>query len=375
MFKQKISLLILMFVLFMSATVGSDAEMITTRIKDIARINGLRNNQMIGYGLIVGLDGSGDSGAIAAAKSISNFLDSFGIKVDPKNMKGKNVAAVSVTAILPPFAKKGDSLDIVVSSIGDAKSLQGGMLLLTPLKAPNGKIYAVAQGAISLGGFNESSAGTEVRKNHPTIGQIPGGAILEKDITSTFLSDNNTFELVLRQSDFTTATGIAEQINLYFNDNLAAVKDPSTIEVFVPEDFRDYVMLYVARIEQLPVVPDVQAKIVINERTGTILMGGPIKILPVAVAQGNLSVSIQQNKEVIQPAVLSRGETKVVTNPTIKVTEEKLARGKLVEIRPGNSISDVIKVLNLIGASPRDMISILQAMKNAGALQAELVIM
>ncbi|HCT85052.1 MAG: flagellar biosynthesis protein FlgA [Candidatus Margulisiibacteriota bacterium] len=364
-----------MFVLFMSATVGSDAEMITTRIKDIARINGLRNNQMIGYGLIVGLDGSGDSGAIAAAKSISNFLDSFGIKVDPKNMKGKNVAAVSVTAILPPFAKKGDSLDIVVSSIGDAKSLQGGMLLLTPLKAPNGKIYAVAQGAISLGGFNESSAGTEVRKNHPTIGQIPGGAILEKDITSTFLSDNNTFELVLRQSDFTTATGIAEQINLYFNDNLAAVKDPSTIEVFVPEDFRDYVMLYVARIEQLPVVPDVQAKIVINERTGTILMGGPIKILPVAVAQGNLSVSIQQNKEVIQPAVLSRGETKVVTNPTIKVTEEKLARGKLVEIRPGNSISDVIKVLNLIGASPRDMISILQAMKNAGALQAELVIM
>ncbi|HAR61954.1 MAG TPA: flagellar biosynthesis protein FlgA [Candidatus Margulisbacteria bacterium] len=375
MFKQKISLLILMLVLFMSATVGSDAEMITTRIKDIARINGLRNNQMIGYGLIVGLDGSGDSGAIAAAKSISNFLDSFGIKVDPKNMKGKNVAAVSVTAILPPFAKKGDSLDIVVSSIGDAKSLQGGMLLLTPLKAPNGKIYAVAQGAISLGGFNESSAGTEVRKNHPTIGQIPGGAILEKDITSTFLSDNNTFELVLRQSDFTTATGIAEQINLYFNDNLAAVKDPSTIEVFVPEDFRDYVMLYVARIEQLPVVPDVQAKIVINERTGTILMGGPIKILPVAVAQGNLSVSIQQNKEVIQPAVLSRGETKVVTNPTIKVTEEKLARGKLVEIRPGNSISDVIKVLNLIGASPRDMISILQAMKNAGALQAELVIM
>lgn len=362
--------------LFIFCLVGLQvqSETITSRIKDIARVNGMRNNQLIGYGIVVGLAGTGDGGTLAA-KSISNFLDSNGIKIDPSALKGKNVAAVCVTATLPPFAKKGDQVDISVSSFGDAKSLQGGMLLLTPLKAANGKIYAVAQGAISLGGYSEGSGGTETRKNHATIGQIPGGAILEKDVSSTFLSDNNTFELVLRQADFSTATGIAEQINTYFSDNLATVKDPSTIEVYVPEDFRDYLMLYMARIEQLPVVPDQQAKIVINERTGTILMNGPIKILPVAVAQGNLSVTIKANNEVVQPGAFSGGTTQTKTNPEVKVEEQNMAHGKLVELKPGNSVSDVIKVLNLIGASPRDMISILQAMRNAGALQADLVIM
>lgn len=348
----------------------ANAEL-STRIKDITRINGIRENQLIGYGIVVGLEGSGDSSSKVAVKSIQNFLNSFGVKIDSSKLKGKNIAAVGITAKIPPFAKQGDNIDITVSSIGDAKSLQGGMLLLTPLKGADDQVYAVAQGPISIGGFNTQSGETEIRKNHSTIGRIPNGATVEKDMKPSFLTQKNTVSFVLKQPDFATATTIAKQINKYFSEEFASVTDPSTIEVYVPEEFREYLSTYIASIQKLEVIPDSIAKVVINERTGTILMGGPIKIMPVAVAHGNLTISIKTTESVSQPGAFSSGSTAITKQTNINVQEGK---GRLVPLKQAGSLNDVVRILNTIGASPRDMITILQSMKNAGALKAELEI-
>lgn len=362
--------LIAIITLIISVSNFSFAEL-STRIKDITRINGIRENQLIGYGIVVGLEGTGDSSSKVAVKSIQNFLNSFGVKIDSSKLKGKNIAAVGVTAKIPPFAKQGDTIDITVSSIGDAKSLQGGMLLLTPLKGADDNVYAVAQGPISIGGFNTQSGENEVRKNHSTIGRIPGGATIEKDMKTNYLTLANTVSFVLSQPDFATATSIAKQINQYFSEEFATVTDPSTIEVYVPEEFREYLSTYIASIQKLEIVPDTTAKVVINERTGTILMGGPIKIMPVAVAHGNLNISIKQTKTVSQPGSFSTGTTAITKQTNINVNE---GTGRLIPLKQANSLNDVVKILNTIGASPRDMITILQSMKNAGALKADLEI-
>lgn len=343
---------------------------VSTRIKDIAKVQGIRANQLVGYGLVVGLAGTGDSTkSIQTMQSVANMLKSFGVTVTAAQLQSKNVAAVMVTAQLPPFFKQGDTIDITVSSMGDAKSIQGGTLLQTPLKAGNGQVYAVAQGPVSTGGFLASRGGSSQQKNFPTVGTTPNGAIVERDVP-TQLSSNGSISLALAEPDFTTANRITEVINNRFG-GIAIARDPGTIEVIVPSEYRDDLVNFVAAVEELPVVPDNAAKIVINERTGTVVMGGNVTIDEVAVAQGGLSIKITKSYDVSQPPPFSGGATVVTPSTNVNVKEDE---AHLVTLPATANVSDVVNALNAIGATPRDIISILQAMKAAGALHADLQI-
>lgn len=341
-----------------------------TRIKDIAAFDGVRDNQLVGYGLIVGLNGSGDSDQTKfPVQSLVNVLERMGVTINRNDVKVKNVAAVMVTATLPPFAKQGTKLDVTVSSLGDAKTIAGGTLVMTPLKGADNQVYAVAQGSVLTNSFAFGGQGATATKNHPTAGRIAGGALVERELPNV-LAGRTALRLNLAQADFTTASRVAAAINKQFNGS-AATGDGGSITVHIPSDFGNRPVDFIAQIENLEVIQDVPARVVVNERTGTIVMGEAVKIAAVAVSHGNLALTIKETPKVSQPAPLSQGETTVVPRTEVKVREEQK---RLSVLPPGNTIGDVVRGLNLLGVTPRDLISILQAIKAAGALQAELVI-
>lgn len=343
------------------------------RIKDIANIKGVRHNQLVGYGLIVGLNGTGDDDDLRyTIRSMAAMLEKMGVTVRAEDIESENVAAVMVTAELPPFARVGTQIDVIVSSIGDAENLQGGTLLFTPLKAADGQVYAIAQGPVSTGGFQAAgNAGGGVQKNFPTVGRVPGGAIIEKEISINF-NQKKILTFVLHQPDFTTASRMARAINAAVNDQIARTQDAGTIEVQVPQKYSGNVVELATLIENLGVTPDSISKVVINERTGTVIMGKNVRISTVAIAHGNLSIQIKERKDVSQPLPLSRGGQTVVVPDSDVLVEEGSKPLFLVE--SGVSIGEVVRALNALGVSPRDLISIFQALKAAGALQAELEI-
>jgi len=366
-YQWKTIITVFLFVLLIFLCGTSEA----VRVKDIADVKGVRNNQLIGYGLVIGLNGTGDGNNTRfTTQTLTGLLGRMGITVDPDKVKVENVAAVMVTAKLPPFSKMGSRIDVVVSSMGDAESLQGGTLLLTPLKAPNGQIYAVAQGPISIGGFSAKGQAASVQKNHPTVGQIPGGALVEKEVPLD-LTNKKILSINLRNPDFTTAMRLVDVINDNVREDVAKAIDGATVEVKIPQKYQGRVVEYLASLEKLDVVPDAVAKVILDERTGTVVMGSNVRISTVAISHGNLTIQIKEEKEVSQPAPYSTGKTVEVPKTEITVTEEQ---SRLIVIPSTTSIGDVAKGLNAVGVTPRDLIAILQAIKAAGALQAELEI-
>ncbi len=342
------------------------------RIKDMASIKGVRSNQLVGYGLVVGLNGTGDkSSTTFTTQGLANMLTRMGVKVSPGQIKVKNVAAVMVTAELPPYARLGNRLDVTLSSLGDATSLAGGTLILTPLKGVDGRIYAVAQGPVSVGGFAAGGAAASVSKNHPTVGRIPGGAVVERELPLKFGSLNK-LTINLHTPDFTTAYRLARKVNQALPALKAHALDPSTVAITLPRGKGQDPVALMAKLENLEITPDVSAKIIVDERTGTVVMGEAVRISTVAVASGSLSISITEGAKVSQALPFAQGGRTVVTPQTqVQVAEQKKA---LRMLKKGVSIGQVVKALNALGATPRDLITILQAIKAAGALQAELEI-
>ncbi len=342
------------------------------RIKDLASFEGVRDNQLIGYGLVVGLNGTGDSDQTRfQIQSVVNMLERMGVTTSVNDIKIKNVAAVMVTATLPPFAKQGNRLDVLVSSMGDAKSIAGGTLLMAPLKGADNQVYAVAQGSILTNSFAFGGQGASAQKNHPTAGRVPNGALVERELPNT-LTGKSVLNMNLNVADFTTASRIVTAVNDKFKSAVAASSDPGSVTLTLPEEYANRAVEFVAALERLEVRPDLQAKVVLNERTGTIVMGENVRISTVAVTHGSLSLVIKETPQVSQPAPFSKtGETKVVPRTDLKVEEENR---RLLVLQEGASIGDVVRALNLLGVTPRDLISILQAVKAAGALQAELSI-
>ena len=369
--KKLFTLLLTSVLLIGVITSTAFAESAVTRIKDIAKIQGVRSNQLMGYGLVVGLNGTGDSSSksIETIQSIANMLKSYGVVVSQSTLKSDNTAAVMVTATLPPFVREGDTIDVTVSSIGDADSIQGGTLLQTPLRAGNGTVYAVAQGAVSTGGFMAGRGSNTATKNFPTVGTTPNGAIVERTVEDEIGSDGK-ISLSLAQPDFTTASRIASAVNSQYG-GVAKAANPGRIDINVPAYYRNNVVSFVASIEDLPIMPDNSAKIVVNERTGTIVMGGDVSVDEIAITQGGLSIKIKKNTDVSQPGPFSYGTTITTSNANVKVKEEQ---GNTIVLPATANISDIVGALNAVGATPRDTISILQAMKAAGALHAELQI-
>ena len=340
------------------------------RIKDIAAIDGVRDNQLVGYGLIVGLNGSGDSDqAKFPIQSLVSMLERMGVTVNRNEVKVKNVAAVLVTATLPPFAKQGTKLDVLVSSLGDAKTIAGGTLIMTPLKGADNQVYAVAQGSILTNSFAFGGQGASAVKNHPTSGRIPAGALVERELPNV-LAGKSALRLNLAQSDFTTASRIVQAINKKFN-GVASSNDGGSVEIQVPGSYASRPVEFIAQLENLEVTQDQPARVVVNERTGTIVMGDKVKVGSVAVSHGNLTLMVKEAPKVSQPKPLANGETKEVARTEVKAQEEQKRLSLLPE---GNTIGEVVRGLNLLGVTPRDLISILQSIKAAGALEAELVI-
>ncbi len=363
---------LLLFFLFSSSLLSSNCYGV--KIGNISSVEGVRDNQLIGYGLVVGLDGTGDgTNSKFTIFSMVNILKRMGIilpQADIRSLQPKNIAAVMITAIVPPFARNGQKIDVTVSSIGDAKSLQGGVLLQTALKAANGKIYAAAQGAISIGGFNFGGGGGSTQKNHPTVGRIPSGAIVENSVNSSMLDNNKKLHLLLDKPDFTTASNVSNAINGSFGSHIAKAANPEEINVSLPDAYSNNPVAFISRIENIDVKGHMIARVVLDERTGTVVIGGDVRIMPVAVSQGSLTVTITNKTEVSQPLPFSKGKTAKVPKKTIKVTEKK---SHFVEL--GNStVADLVKALNAMGATPRDMMAIFQAISASGALEAKLTI-
>ncbi|MBW2681359.1 MAG: flagellar basal body P-ring protein FlgI [Deltaproteobacteria bacterium] len=381
--------IILLFLLVLSFNLP--AAGMAARIKDISSIKGIRPNQLFGYGLVIGLFGSGDKGGSSfTQKGLANMLEHMGINVNPEDIKAKNVAAVIVSATYPPFARIGKKIDVTLSSIGDAKSLLGGTLLLTPLKGVDSKVYALAQGPVVIGGYAVGgAAGGGVGKNHTTVGRISGGATIEREIPLSIM-DKKEMTIILNNPDFNTAARAAQAINSQIGEGIARAIDPGTLSLNIPEKFQDKVVKLIAQIGDLEVVPDCVAKVIVNEKTGTVVVGENVRIQKVAVAHGNLSIQIKETKQVSQPLpfappgrgtgatqmeggtiVAPGGSTVVTPDSDVGVTEED---NRLVLIPEGRTIGELVKALNAIGVTPRDLITILQAIKAAGALQGDLQI-
>lgn len=354
-----------------SAAVWWPATAHAARLKEVASVQGVRANQLIGYGLVVGLDGTGEQNAVTA-QSLSALLQSLGVTLPPGIVpQGRNSAAVMVTAELPPFARPGVRLDITVSSIGDARSLQGGTLLATPLRGVDGQVLALAQGPLTLGGFGGGTQGNSVQVNHLTAGRVPGGAMVQSAPRGTVPAGDELL-LALHTPDFSTAHKLARVLDGALGAGVARALDPATVQIRVPEGFRGQVPELMARIEPLAVETDDPARVVINERTGTVVIGANVKLSAAAVAHGTLSVRISTRFDVSQPAPLSpRGETVVVPQEQVDVRE---GDARLVALAEGTDLDAVVRALNALGATPRDVIAIVQALKVAGALRAELVI-
>ncbi|HME11105.1 MAG TPA: flagellar basal body P-ring protein FlgI [Bryobacteraceae bacterium] len=353
-------------ILACSFAIADGAESLT-RLKDLVSLEGVRDNQLLGYGLVVGLKGTGDSRqTVFSAQSLTNLLQRMGVSVSPSAIQVRNTAAVLVTSDLHPFAQPGTRIDVTVSAIGDATNLQGGVLVITALKGPDGEVYAAAQGSVITGGFSAAQTGSSKTVNHPTAGRIPNGAIVERAPPS--ISPTSHVRLQLRLADFTTAARVAGVINRKFGDGKARAENSGTVVVEAPQEFASRPVEFLSVIENLTVETDRPAKIVVNERTGTIVMGKEVRIAPVAILHGPLTVEIRTIPEVSQPAPLSGGQTKVVPQTTISAKEEKV---KSVVLQPGASVEELVRALSAIGSTARDIIAILQSLKAAGAIEAE----
>jgi flagellar P-ring protein precursor FlgI len=357
------SLLLLGLVLPLSAS----------RIKDITVVEGGRDNQLVGYGLVVGLAGDGDSNLSYTVQSVANALLRFGIEVPPETVQADNVAAVMVTADIGPFAKPGTRLDVTVSSVGDANALQGGILLQTPLLGADNEVYAVAQGAIAIGGFlggGGGLGGASVQQNHPTVGTISGGAIVERAIRSELI-ERNALNLILLNPDFASAARMTEAVNRFFPESSLAL-DSATVNVRVPPAYHGQEVSFIAAVGMIEVMPDVTAKVIINERTGTIVATSNVRISEVAVSHGSLTITIANNLTISQPNPFAEeGATVVAPSTDVEVTE---VSGGFQMVEDFPSLERVTSALNALGVSTREMMAILQAMRKAGALQAELIL-
>ena len=345
----------------------------TSRIKDLANIEGVRQNQLIGYGLVVGLNGTGDTlnNIPFTKQSLQAMLERMGVNIRGATIRTGNVAAVMVTGNLPAFATQGTRMDITVSAMGDAKSLQGGTLLVTPLLGADGNVYAVGQGSLAIGGFSAEGQAASVTKGVPTNGRIANGALVEREIEFQ-LNRLPNVRLALRNGDFTTAKRIAAAVNDYLGNKVAEPVDPSTVQLSIPAEFKGNVVALLTEIEQLQVEPDAGAKIVIDERSGIIVMGRDVRVNTVAVAQGNLTVTVSESPQVSQPNAFANGRTVVTPNTNVAVREDGK---KLALVKDGVSLQQLVDGLNGLGIGPRDMISILQAIKAAGAIQADIEVM
>ncbi len=348
------------------------------RIKDIANLNGVRANQLIGYGLVTGLNGTGDDmkKSLFTLQAVYNMMVRNGITVNPadiNNIKIKNVAAVMVISSLPPFARSGSTLDVQVSSIGDAKSLAGGTLIMTPLKGADGQIYAVAQGPLSIGAFSFGGKAAKVQQNHPTVGRIANGAVIEKNV-EVAIGSEGTLTYQLTNADFTTATHMSKTINTAFGQNTAFPTDSGTIVITIPKIFQDRIVEFVANIEGMQVDADSVARVVVNERTGTIVMGKDVRLSTVAVSHGNLSLIVKESTDVFQPNPLADGDTVAAPRTDIGVVEED-GQLTVLNMPKGVSIGEIANALNAIGATPRDLIAIFQAIKASGSMYGELIVL
>ena len=347
------------------------------RIKDIANVEGVRGNQLTGYGVVVGLNGTGDGQqSIFTVQSILSMLRRRGVtvSVDPRQVKVDNAAAVVVTATLPPFSRSGNRIDVQLSSIGDAESLRGGTLVMTPLFGGDQQVYAVAQGGVSLGGgFSASAPGASSTSGHPTVGVITGGAVVEREVPVNLGSDG-AVRLSLHEADFTTATRMARVVNDFLGNSAASTLDSGTVQVQLePQASQEQIVALLAGIETLDVTPDRRARVIVNERTGTVVMGEDVRIASVGIAHGSLQVTVKVDLGVSQPAPFSQGKTVVVPDSTVQVQEGDVERLNL--FKGGVSLGELVGGLNALGITPQDLIAVLQAIKSAGALDADLEIM
>ncbi len=347
------------------------------RFKDLGQIEGFRANQLFGYGLVVGVNGTGDKqNTEFTVQTLANLLQDYNIRVSPADVRVKNVASVMVTAEVPAFMQPGTRLDAQVASIGDASSLSGGLLLMTPLKGPDGKVYAVAQGPVSLGGgYTATAIGAKISKDHQTAGRITAGVLLERAIPSSVISQNGQVRINLSKPDFTTARRMAEALNRSTLNAAAQVLSPGVVTVDIPEGYRGNPMSFISALELLEMAPDSPARIVVNERTGTVIIDKNVRIAPVAVAHAGLHITIKTEQIVSQPNPFGTGQTVVVPDTTLTVKEPE--RHQLIEIPGGKgiSLSEIVQALNSLGVTPRDLIAVFEALREAGALQAELVVM
>lgn len=340
------------------------------RLKDIVRVQGVTNNQLIGYGLVTGLAQTGDSQtAIFSSQTLQNVLQTFGLSTTTSNVRTRNVAAVMVTATLPPFAHSGDTIDVTVSSIGDSTSLQGGTLILTELRGANNLVYATAQGPISVGGFLYGNGNNVLAQNHVAAGRVPQGGVIARDMITSLQQDPQGFSYVLTTPDYETAAHTAGALNAKFGPGTARALDGETVRVNFPAKYVGDTVGFLADAGELRVDASPQAKVVINERTGTIVMGGDIALAPVAIAHGNLSITISTQNQVVQPGPFTNAQSQVQTNTQISATE---SGHKLIYITGAATLVQVVRALNTIGVSPRDLISIIQALRESGALQADI---
>lgn len=359
-----------LFALVMLVSLGAAAA--PSRLKELVEVQGSRDNALIGYGLVVGLSNSGDTEQVLfTMQSVAGMLGRLGVRVDPREIHSRNVAAVMVTAKLPTFSRTGGTIDVTVSAMGNARSLQGGTLLMTPLTAADGQVYAVAQGPVQIGGYDVSASASSIRKNTPTSGTIPSGASVEKTVTPTLTS--GSLVLRLKKADFTNAARIAQAIDAALGAPSAKALDSAAVEVKLPDADKDQPVLFLSKLEALTIEVDQRAKVVVSERTGTIVMGENVKLRPAAVTHGGLRIAINTQFAVSQPpAFVTSGQTVVTPMQQAQATE---AQKSAVSMPAASSVDELVKALNAIGASPRDLIAILQALKAVGSLDAELEVM
>ncbi len=364
-----IFLRVLLGLLLTAVTLPARAD----RLRDMCDVVGARDNQLVGYGVVTGLNGTGDDlTAPFATQSLRALLRRLGVQVDARQIRLRNIAAVIVTATIPPFARNGSHLDVTVSSMGNAKSLRGGVLVQTPLHGADRKTYAVAQGALAIGGFSASGAGASLHDGVTTTGRIPGGALIEREIPTVFAQKGKVM-LALKSPDFTTAQRIVEALEKELGKGSARALDGGAIEVSAPRALADKPVELLARLSDLDVEPVALARVVINERTGTVVAGGDVRLSPVAIAQGGITISVQETRAVSQPGALSAGQTREVSNTELQADEVK-PPAALTYLAAAATLADVAQALSTFGVSPRELASILQALKSAGALRAEVIV-
>jgi flagellar P-ring protein precursor FlgI len=363
----------LLFALFAVSSASSFAHAAPVRLRELAEIQGMRDNELIGYGLVVGLSGTGDTEQVFFTnQSISGMLGRLGIRVDPKDVRVRNVAAVMVTARLPTYANPGMKIDVSLGAIGNARSLEGGVLLMTPLRAADDQVYAVAQGAVQVGGFFVAAQGSQMRKNQPNSGRVPNGATVERGTGLSLTDFKEGVRLSLKRPDFTAADATAKRINEALGESAAQAIDAGTVRITPPAPFKENMVGLFAKLEALEVETSGRAKVVISERTGTIVAGERARIRPVAVAHAGMKLSITNTTSVSQPAPLGTGTTAQVQNAQLSVREDE---GKVVALQAATSVEELATALNALGVKPRDLVVILQAIRAAGALDADLEVL